>query len=113
MRISLPVTQQNFDYLGDGLLVGGPPGAAGAGWTLWRFQATVLQGVHDATRFASDISACNLATSVRTDYPQPLGALMQRLQQTQVNLRAVVGGVVSVSVQFRNPSPNKPLATTT
>ena len=63
----------------------------GAGWTLWRFQATVLQGVHDATRFASDISACNLATSVGTDYPQPLGALMQRLQQTQVNLRAVVG----------------------
>ena len=65
----------------------------GAGWTLWRFQATVLQGVHDATRFASDISACNLATSVGTDYPQPLGALMQRLQQTQVNLRAVVGDV--------------------
>lgn len=65
----------------------------GAGWTLWRFQATVLQGVHDATRFASDISACNLATSVGTDYPQPLGALMQRLLQTQVNLRAVVGDV--------------------
>ena len=56
----------------------------GVGWTLWRFQATVLQGVHDATRFASDISACNLATSVGTDYPQPLGALMQRLLQTQV-----------------------------
>ena len=35
--------------------------------------------VHDATRFASDISACNLATSVGTDYPEPLGALMQRL----------------------------------
>lgn len=65
----------------------------GVGWTLWRFQATVLQGVHDATRFASDISACNLATSVGTDYPQPLGALMQRLLQTQVNLRAVVGDV--------------------
>ena len=65
----------------------------GAGWVLWRFQATVLQGLHDATRFASDISACNLATSVGTDYPEPLGALMQRLQQTQVNLRAVVGDV--------------------
>ena len=65
----------------------------GAGWALWRFQATVLQGVHDATRFASDISACNLTTSVGVDYPQPLGALMQRLLQTQVNLRAVVGDV--------------------
>ena len=65
----------------------------GTGWVLWRFQATVLHGVHDATRFASDISACNLTTSVRADYPQPLGALMQRLQQTQVNLRAVVGDV--------------------
>ncbi|MFN7156229.1 MAG: methyl-accepting chemotaxis protein [Acidovorax sp.] len=65
----------------------------GAGWVLWRFQATVLNGVADATRFASDISACNLTTSVRGDYPEPLGALMQRLQQTRVNLRAVVGDV--------------------
>ena len=65
----------------------------GAGWVLWRFQAMVLHGVRDATRFASDISACNLTTSVRGDYPQPLGALMQRLQQIQVNLRAVVGDV--------------------
>ena len=65
----------------------------GAGWVLWRFQAMVLHGVRDATRFASDISAFNLTTSVRGDYPQPLGALMQRLQQTQVNLRAVVGDV--------------------
>ncbi|MBV7455461.1 PAS domain-containing protein [Acidovorax sp. sif1233] len=65
----------------------------GSGWALWRYQATVLRGVHDATRFASDISACNLATSVHVDYPPPLGALMQRLRQTQVNLRAVVGDV--------------------
>ncbi len=28
-----------------------------------------------------------------TDFPQPLQSLMQRLQQTQVNLRAVVGDV--------------------
>ena len=60
----------------------------------------MLQGVHDATRFASDISACNLATSVGTDYPQPLGALMQRLQQTQVNLRAVVGDVRTEARNF-------------
>ena len=66
---------------------------AGAGWALWRFETTVLRAVKDATRFASDISACNLTTSVRTDYPKPLDGLMQRLRQTQVNLRAVVGDV--------------------
>lgn len=65
----------------------------GAGCVLWRFQSTVLSGVQEAMRFSSDISSCNLTTSVATDYPQPLGALMQRLQQTQINLRAVVGDV--------------------
>jgi aerotaxis receptor len=65
----------------------------GAGGVLWRFQATVLSGMQEAGRFAADISGCNLTTSVATDFPQPLGALMQRLQQTQVNLRAVVGDV--------------------
>jgi aerotaxis receptor len=65
----------------------------GAVGVLWRFHTSVLRGLGDAAQFASDISACNLATTVHTDYPQPLGALMQRLQQTQVNLRAVVGDV--------------------
>ena len=65
----------------------------GAAGVLWRFQTCILQGLRDATQFASDISACNLTTTVRADYPQPLGALMQRLLQTQVNLRAVVGDV--------------------
>lgn len=73
-----------------GLLLG-----LGACGVLWRFQTCILRGVRDASQFASDISACNLTTSVRTDYPQPLGALMQRLLQTQVNLRAVVGDVRS------------------
>jgi aerotaxis receptor len=65
----------------------------GAGCVLWRYQSIVLSGVQEAIRFSSDISGCNLATSVATDYPQPLGVLLQRLQQTQVNLRAVVGDV--------------------
>ena len=66
----------------------------GAGWVLWRFQATVLQGLHDATRFASDISACNLATSVGTDYPEPLGALMQR-KETRLDAAFEPAPVVS------------------
>lgn len=38
-------------------------------------------------------SRCNLTSTVRADYPQPLQGLVHRLQQTQVNLRAVVGDV--------------------
>ena len=67
--------------------------ALGAAGVQWRFHTCILRGVRDAAQFASDISACNLTTAVRTDYPQPLGGLMQRLRQTQVNLRAVVGDV--------------------
>lgn len=67
--------------------------AAGGALLLWRFQSTVMRGFTQATNFASDISSCNLTTKVDTHYPPPLGVLMQRLQQTQVNLRAVVGDV--------------------
>lgn len=66
---------------------------AGSAFLLWRFQSTVMRGLAHATDFASDISSCNLTTAVDAQYPPPLGALMQRLQQTQVNLRAVVGDV--------------------
>ena len=64
-----------------------------AGAVLWRFQVAVVQGLEEASRFAADISGCNLTSTVRADYPQPLQGLVHRLQQTQVNLRAVVGDV--------------------
>jgi aerotaxis receptor len=65
----------------------------GAGLVLWRFQVAVVQGVDEASRFAADLSGCNLTSTVQVDYPEPLAGLMHRLQQTQVNLRAVVGDV--------------------
>ena len=64
-----------------------------AGFVLWRLDRAVLAGLREASQFASDLSGCNLTTSVSTDYSEPLAGLMHRLQQTQVNLRAVVGDV--------------------
>lgn len=65
----------------------------GAGLALWRFQVVVGRGIAQASRFAADLSGCNLTSTVQADYPEPLRGLMHRLQQTQVNLRAVVGDV--------------------
>jgi len=64
----------------------------GAGVVAW-FHARVSRSLDDAVRFAGDLSGCNLSTSVAVNYPEPLGGLMQRLQQIQVNLKAVVGDV--------------------
>lgn len=47
----------------------------------------------EATRFAGDLAGCNLAGARGRELPEPLGALARRLQQIQVNLRAVVGDV--------------------
>lgn len=64
----------------------------GAGVVAW-FQARISRSLHEAVRFAGDLSGCNLSTSVEVNHPEPLGGLMQRLQQIQVNLKAVVGDV--------------------
>lgn len=64
-----------------------------AGAVLWRFQVAVVQGIGEASRFAADLSGCNLTGAMRADCPEPLRSLVHRLQQTQVNLRAVVGDV--------------------
>ncbi len=64
-----------------------------AGAVLWRFQVAVVQGIGEASRFAADLSGCNLTSTMRADCPEPLRSLVHRLQQTQVNLRAVVGDV--------------------
>ncbi len=58
-------------------------------WFTWRLNAAL----HEALRFASELSACNLAGVPQLDFPEPMGALMRRLNQVQINLRAVVGDV--------------------
>jgi aerotaxis receptor len=62
------------------------------GVTAW-FHARFSSSLAEAVRFASELSSCHLAGKVDTNYPEPMGALMRRLRQIQVNLRAVVGDV--------------------
>jgi aerotaxis receptor len=66
---------------------------AGGGFVLWRFQQRCVAGLEQASGFAADIASCQLGTDMQHDYSGPMGALMQRLQQIQINLRAVVGDV--------------------
>jgi aerotaxis receptor len=67
--------------------------AAGLGGaTVW-FHARFSASLAEAVRFASELSSCHLAGKVDTNYPEPMGSLMRRLRQIQVNLRAVVGDV--------------------
>ncbi|WP_280187137.1 methyl-accepting chemotaxis protein [Delftia sp. PS-11] len=66
---------------------------AGGGFALWRFQQNCVQGLQQASRFAADIASCNLGTELVHGYSGDMGALMLRLQQIQINLRAVVGDV--------------------
>lgn len=58
-------------------------------WFTWRLNAAL----REALRFAGELSACNLTGVPRLDFPEPMGALMRRLNQVQINLRAVVGDV--------------------
>ncbi len=47
----------------------------------------------EAVRFAGELAGCDLVGQPRLDFPEPLGRLMRRLSQIQINLRAVVGDV--------------------
>ncbi len=69
-----------------GLLVGA------AGVLLW-FHSRFSVGIAEADRFARDLSSCSLDTPVNTQYPEPMGTLIRKLFQVQVNLRAVIGDV--------------------
>ncbi|WP_082498150.1 PAS domain-containing methyl-accepting chemotaxis protein [Pseudorhodoferax sp. Leaf267] len=67
----------------------------GLGGAFAWFSARLNAGMREAVRFAGELSSCNLSGRVRTDFPEPIGALMRRLSQIQINLRAVVGDVRS------------------
>ena len=66
---------------------------AGSVFVLWRFHRRCVAGLEEASRFAADVAACNLSTKSDQSYNGAMGALMLRLQQIQINLRAVVGDV--------------------
>ena len=65
----------------------------GGAFVLWRFYRGCVAGLEEASRFAADVAACNLSTDCNQSYNGAMGALMLRLQQIQINLRAVVGDV--------------------
>ncbi len=66
---------------------------AGAFVVLRWFDKRINRLLRDAERFATELAACNLTTSIANDPYTPLGALPTRLRQIQINLRAVVGDV--------------------
>jgi aerotaxis receptor len=57
------------------------------------FDKRINSLLKDAERFATELAACNLTTTLLDDPYTPLGSLPVRLRQIQINLRAVVGDV--------------------
>lgn len=68
--------------------------ALGAAIELRWFEKRINRQLRDAERFASELAACNLMTTINDDPYSPLGALPVRLRQIQINLGAVVGDVL-------------------
>ncbi len=66
---------------------------AGAGSIMWWFRGQFAAAVAEADRFTADLASCNLTTQANPHFPEPLGSLIRKLMQVQVNLRAVIGDV--------------------
>lgn len=69
--------------------------AFGGSWIAWRFQTRCVQGLEQANHWAAQMASCNLSTKGDYDYSGAVGTLMLRLQQIQINLKAVVGDVMT------------------
>lgn len=67
----------------------------GSAWVAWRFQSRCVRGIEQANAWAAQMASCNLLTTCEHDYTGAVGTLMARLQQIQINLRAVVGDVLT------------------
>ncbi|NIC41507.1 PAS domain-containing methyl-accepting chemotaxis protein [Aquabacterium sp. A08] len=79
------------DFAGLGLQLGVM--LLGIGGIMAWFQGKFAAGVAEADQFAADLASCNLTTQVSGRYPEPMGSLIRKLVQVQVNLRAVIGDV--------------------
>ena len=77
---------QQLLAVGGALTVGG---LVVAGW----FGRGVARAIAAADSFSRDMASCNLASSVKNNYPEPMRSLIRNLQQVQVNLHAVIGDV--------------------
>ena len=74
--------------------------AIGAAIELRWFEKRINRHLRDAERFASELAACNLSTTIDDDPYTPLGSLPVRLRQIQINLGAVVGDVLGQIEMF-------------
>ena len=91
--LALPVLPWALDLTGlEAAALQGGLGVVLAIFILWRFHRRITRALNDAHRFASHIAGCSLSEPYRRiDGRHPMALLMERLQQIQVNLRAVVG----------------------
>ena len=62
---------------------------------LWRFHRRITRGLNDANRLAISLAGCSVAPNEEFEKTiserHPMAMLMERLQQVQVNTRAVIG----------------------
>ena len=78
--------------------------ALGSAWVLWRFQSRCASGLEAAGRFASDLAGCNLMTAPDNRYAGEMDNLLRRMQQIQINLRAVLGDLLHDVQSFAQTS---------
>ena len=64
-------------------------------WTVWRFHLRITKGLEDANRLAGRIAGCSVERNqefeAHISERHPMAILMERLQQIQINTRAVIG----------------------
>ena len=65
----------------------------GAAIVLLWFKRRIAANILAVEQFSTDLAACNLKSSIRRDPYDPLGTLPVRLEQIQLNVRAVLGDV--------------------
>lgn len=67
----------------------------GSAWIAWRFDLRCVQGLEEANIWAAEMASCNLSNTNTHSYAGAVGTLMSRLEQIQINLKAVVGDVMT------------------
>lgn len=65
----------------------------GAAITLTWFHVRFSKAISEADAFAGDLASCNLTTSIDLNHFNPLGSLIRRLWQVQINMRAIISDV--------------------
>ncbi|WP_180683733.1 methyl-accepting chemotaxis protein [Tepidicella baoligensis] len=83
------------ELLGDGSALALQAGllAIGAAAVYAWFRQGFQRALEEADRLARDLASCNLTSRANDHFPEPMGSLIRKLMQVQVNLRAVIGDV--------------------